>query len=557
MDKPTFIPKHQRKDRKNETEIKPESIKLESSKDKRPPSQQNFTQLPPPPVQNTRSDRHSKRLKFEWSSWEDTSTVEPAIINNLIPVPPTRKDPLDELKSIAKRDPLILPLSQMTTNDWRIFRELQEIHVKGPGEIAFPLRNWEEAKIMMKLKEAIVNKAGYDVPTAIQQQTIPLILQGRDLLGLAETGSGKTAAFVIPLIERLAQLPPLRGNKAQDGPYVLIVAPTRELVLQITKEFDKFSNLFGIRALSIIGGHSITEQSMDMRDGVEVIVGTPGRLRDCYEQHVLSLNQCQFVVLDEADRMVEGGFDDDLHFLLACIQGTRQMAMFTATMPIKIEQLVKRYLKDYITVRVGLGSGLSYSMPNVNIQQSIELLDGDSKKTARLVEILSDDTTSFPIIVFANSRDTVDMLVKQLGSRKQQEWRLAVLHGGMSQDKRERALDGLRSGQSNVLVATDVAGRGLDVPEVQLVINYDMPSSLQTYLHRIGRTGRAGRCGKAITFVTDTDKDLFWELRTLLDRSEGNVKMSKEFLAHPSTQSRFGLAIPASKRRNEQIVYRT
>ncbi len=213
---------------------------------------------------------------------------------------------------------------------------------------------------MIKLKEAIVNKAGYNVPTAIQQQTIPLILQGRDLLGLAETGSGKTAAFVIPLIERLAQLPPLRGNKAQDGPYVLIVAPTRELVLKSQKNLIIFQFIWN-KSLEHNGGHSITEHRW-ICETREVIVGTPGRLRDCYEQHVLSLTNANLLFLMRQDRMVEGGFDDDLSFLACLYSGHSSNGNVYSDNAVKIEQLVSATSRITLLFEVVLLS-LSYSMP--------------------------------------------------------------------------------------------------------------------------------------------------------------------------------------------------
>lgn len=259
----------------------------------------------------------------------------------------------------------------------------------------------------------------------------------------------------------------------------------------------------------------MTEQSFKLRDGVEIIIATPGRLRDCIEQHVLSLNQCHLVILDEADKMIDLDFEDDLQFILQCIPHTnRQLSFFTATMPPPVEKLVRSFAKTPVTVRI------EDSSISDQISQQIKMTTPE-RKVSDLLDILCSGRFDAPILIFVNQKSTTEMLERKLSAARVGQ--LVTLHGGKTQSQREKALAEFRSGERQILVATDLAGRGIDVKNISLVINYDMPMKIETYIHRIGRTGRAGSTGTAVTLLTNEDSALFPELRAFLKKTGGHV----------------------------------
>lgn len=259
----------------------------------------------------------------------------------------------------------------------------------------------------------------------------------------------------------------------------------------------------------------MTEQSFKLRDGVEIVIATPGRLRDCIEQHVVSLNQCHLIVLDEADKMIDLDFEDDLKFILHCSSYTdRQLSFFTATMPPPVEKLVRSFAKKPVTVRI------EDSSINDQINQQIKMTTPE-RKMSDLLEILCSGRFDAPILIFVNQKTTTEMLERKLNAARVGQ--LAVLHGGKTQSQREKALAEFRSGEKQILVATDLAGRGIDVKNISVVINYDMPTKIETYIHRIGRTGRAGSKGTAIAFLTNEDSALFPELRAFLKKTGSHV----------------------------------
>ncbi|KAF8231296.1 P-loop containing nucleoside triphosphate hydrolase protein [Tricholoma matsutake] len=443
------------------------------------------------------------------------------------------------------------PLEEMKDRDWRIFREDFSISARG-GLIPHPLRSWTESSIPEVILECI-EKIGYKEPSPIQRQAIPIGLQNRDIIGIAETGSGKTAAFVIPMLAFIQGLPRFTDENRHLGPYALIMAPTRELAQQIESEANKFASPLKFKCVSIVGGRSVEEQQFNLREGAEIIIATPGRLRDVIERHVLVLSQCRYVVMDEADRMVHLGFEADLTFILdklpsETMEGeesgeqmdvdgetmikkgrTRVTTLFSATMPPAVERLARKYLRKPAVITIG-EAGRAVD----TVEQRVEFITGDEKKKQRLLEILNSGHYASPIIVFVNQKKTADMVAKDLSRAG---WNAATLHSGKNQEQREASLQALRSGESDVLVATDLAGRGIDVQDVSLVINFQMAGSIEAYVHRIGRTGRAGKLGTAITFLTNDDDEVMYDLKQEISKSPVS-KVPVELAKHEAAQHR-------------------
>ncbi|PFH50660.1 hypothetical protein AMATHDRAFT_75458 [Amanita thiersii Skay4041] len=440
------------------------------------------------------------------------------------------------------------PLDEMTERDWRIFREDFSISARG-GQIPHPLRSWVESAIPQPILECI-ERIGYKEPSPIQRQAIPIGLQNRDIIGIAETGSGKTAAFVIPMLSFISNLPAFTDENRHLGPYALILAPTRELAQQIESEARKFASPLGYKCVSIVGGRAVEEQQFNLREGAEIIIATPGRLKDVIERHVLVLSQCRYVVMDEADRMVHLGFEADLTFILDALpsetmQGedtgeqmdvdgeivkkgrTRVTTLFSATMPPAVERLARKYLKKPAVITIG-EAGRAVD----TVEQRVEFINGDEKKKQRLLEILNSGQYPSPIIVFVNQKKTADMVAKDLSRAG---WSASTLHSGKNQEQREAALQALRSGEADVLVATDLAGRGIDVQDVSLVINFQMAGTIEAYVHRIGRTGRAGKLGTAITFLTNDDDEVMYDLKQEISKSPVS-KVPMELAKHEAAQ---------------------
>jgi len=359
----------------------------------------------------------------------------------------------------------------------------------------------------------------YDKPTPIQSQAIPIALSGRDILGLAETGSGKTAAFSIPLIQHVLNQPPLKRG---DGPLGLILAPTRELAQQIQKEVKAFSRSSkGVKATIVVGGTQMNEQRSDLRSGVEIVVATPGRLIDHLQQRNTDLALVSFLILDEADRMLDMGFEPQIREVMQGLAKQHQTLLFSATMPEEIEALADDFLHNPVSVKVG------NIRPTANVTQHLEKTTDDKKvdKLLHLVleEKLSAERAGHPVpltIVFVERKARCDEVADALC---QEEVPATALHGGRSQHEREEALRNFRAGDVSVLVATDVASRGLDVSGIAHVINLDLPRSFEDYVHRIGRTGRAGSTGRATSFFTDRDSFLVSQIKfALAEMEKGN-----------------------------------
>ncbi|KAL5710074.1 RNA helicase [Ranunculus cassubicifolius] len=361
----------------------------------------------------------------------------------------------------------------------------------------------------------------YTRPTSIQSQAMPVALSGRDLLGCAETGSGKTAAFAIPMIQHCLAQPPIRRG---DGPLALVLAPTRELAQQIEKEVKAFSrSLESFRTAIIVGGTNMGEQKSELKAGVNIVVATPGRFIDHLQQGNTSLSRISYVVLDEADRMLDMGFEPQIREVMRDLPKRHQTLLFSATMPVEIETLAQEYLTDPVQVKVG-----QVSSPTANVTQILQKV-AESEKIDRLLGMLVEAATQgersghpFPLtIVFVERKTKCDEIAEALVA---QGLRAVALHGGRSQSEREAALRDFRNGLTDILVATDVASRGLDVTGVAHVINLDLPKSMEDYVHRIGRTGRAGSTGQATSFYTDRDMFLVAHIKkAIADVESGNT----------------------------------
>jgi ATP-dependent RNA helicase DeaD len=351
---------------------------------------------------------------------------------------------------------------------------------------------------------ATVVALGFTTPTPIQQQAIPPLIEGRDLIGRAATGTGKTAAFGLPLLHRLA--------KYEEGPRGLVLVPTRELAAQVSAALTSFAAGTGTRVLAVYGGAPILTQTKALQRGVDVVVATPGRAVDLMNRGALSLDRICFAVLDEADEMLDLGFAEELEVILAAVPETRQQALFSATLPQRLQAMVTKSMKD--PVRVDVAPEVPVDGEAHRITLIGHLVHPDDKPAA-LARVLAVEAPR-SALVFCRTREDVDSLAELLVSRGQ---RAEALHGGLSQAERDKVIARLRTGAATLVVATDVAARGLDVEHVTHVVHYDLPESAETWVHRTGRTGRAGREGTAIALVTPRERRRIANLQAAIGRT--------------------------------------
>lgn len=345
-----------------------------------------------------------------------------------------------------------------------------------------PTHLFSDFKFVAPLQKNIEFK-GYTKPSAIQDQSIPLLLEGKDVIGLANTGTGKTAAFMLPIIEKLY------ANR--DVASVLVMAPTRELAQQIDEQFRAFSYGMKLYSTLIVGGTNMDRQIRDLRRGPHVIIGTPGRLKDLVSRRELKLDAIKVLVLDEADRMLDMGFINDIRMLVAQTPSNRQTLFFSATITPSITELTKEFLKNPETVSVRTAD------TSERVDQDIVEAGSKEEKHDMLHQLLSDPEFE-KVLVFGETKYGVQRLSDQLERNGHTS---VAIHGNKSQSQRQRALKAFKDNKVRIMVATDVAARGLDIPNVSHVINFDQPATYEDYVHRIGRTGRGGATGKALTFV--------------------------------------------------------
>ena len=359
--------------------------------------------------------------------------------------------------------------------------------------------NFEQFSLDARLKAAI-RDVGFETPTPIQQQAIPHILAGRDVMGLAQTGTGKTAAFMLPILQRLTQ-GPLRQVRA------LIVAPTRELAEQTHQTTIELGRRTKVHSVAVYGGVSKHGQVKALKRGAEIVVACPGRLLDLAGDGSINLSRVEVLVLDEADRMCDMGFLPDIRRILKLTPNRQQTLFFSATMPRDIRQLADKILKNAVTVQIGAiapAKTVSHAFYPVSQKRKKELL----------LEMLNQTRTS-RVLVFTRTKRRARFLARDL---EKKGLNVSALQGNMSQNQRQRAIDGFRNGKHDILVATDVAARGIDVSDISHVINFDMPDTVDAYTHRIGRTGRAELTGEAFTFAAPEDESMIRAIERALDR---------------------------------------
>jgi ATP-dependent RNA helicase RhlE len=343
-----------------------------------------------------------------------------------------------------------------------------------------------------------IKAVGYTTPTPIQQQAIPVVLEGRDVMGLAQTGTGKSAAFILPILQRLTK-GPLRRVRA------LIVAPTRELAEQIYQMSLDLGKNTKVRSVSVYGGVSKVSQVSRLRSGVEIVIACPGRLLDIANDGDIDLSRVEVLVLDEADRMCDMGFLPDIRRILKLLPAQRQTLFFSATMPEDIRNLADNILKDPVTVQIGKIA------PAKTVSHALYPVP-DSLKKSLLLAMLQQTPTG-RVLIFTRTKYRARNLARDLEKRG---YRVAALQGNMSQNQRQKAIDGFRNGKYDILAATDVAARGIDVSEISHVINFDIPDTVDAYTHRIGRTGRAHQSGEAFTFTGQADEQMIRDIEKVL-----------------------------------------
>ncbi len=392
-----------------------------------------------------------------------------------------------------------------------------------PGEASFASLGLDDRLVRG------VRDVGYETPSPIQAATIPALLQGRHVVGLAQTGTGKTAAFALPILSRL--------DLKQKAPQALVLAPTRELALQVCEAFQSYaSRMSGVHVLPVYGGQGYGVQLSALARGVHVVVGTPGRIMDHLERGTLDLTHLRYLVLDEADEMLNMGFADDVETILADTPADKQVALFSATMPKQIRALSQKYLTDPVEVLV---KGDTTTAPNVRHRY---VLVGFPQKVDALTRLL--EVENFEgMIVFVRTKQDTETLAEKLRARG---FSATAINGDIAQAQRERTIAQLKSGKLDILVATDVAARGLDVDRISHVVNFDIPTDTESYVHRIGRTGRAGRSGDAISFVTPRERRLLSAIERATGQKLEQVPLPSVEDINATRLSRFDDAITAA-----------
>lgn len=355
-----------------------------------------------------------------------------------------------------------------------------------------------------------ISDLGYEMPSPIQRKTIPLLLEGNDIIGQAQTGTGKTAAFALPVLQQIDT----KTSRVQ----ALVLTPTRELAIQVAEAFHSYAKHLGrVRVLAVYGGQSIAQQIKHLRSGAQVVVGTPGRIMDHIRRETIDISNVKMVVLDEADEMLNMGFQEDVEWILSHTPETRQTALFSATMPKQVKRIAEKYLQNAVNVEI---EQKTMTVPTIS---QFYLNVSDKQKTDVLTKLLETETIEGEaVLIFHRTKLGADNLTDKLQARG---YAAEAMHGDMSQSQRETVVKKLKSGKVEIVVATDVAARGLDVERITTVINFDMPSDTENYVHRIGRTGRAGREGKAILFVTPRQQRMLRDIERYTKQKIEPLKM--------------------------------
>ncbi|PHT98168.1 DEAD-box ATP-dependent RNA helicase 42, partial [Capsicum chinense] len=442
-----------------------------------------------------------KKTKVEKLSLVDHSKID---------YPSFRKNFYIEVKEI----------SRMSPEEVSAYRKELELKIHGK-DVPKPIRTWHQTGLSSKILDTI-RKLNYEKPMSIQAQALPVIMSGRDCIGIAKTGSGKTLAFVLPMLRHIKDQPPLASG---DGPIGLIMAPTRELVQQIHSDIKKFARVMGLTCVPVYGGSGVAQQISELKRGAEIVVCTPGRMIDilCTSGgKITNLRRVTYLVMDEADRMFDMGFEPQITRIVQNTQPDRQTVLFSATFPRQVEILARKVLNKPVEIQVG-----GRSVVNRDITQLVEVRP-ESDRFLRLLELLGEWFEKGKILIFVHTQDKCDSLFREL---LKHGYGCLSLHGAKDQTDRESTISDFKSDVCNLLIATSIAARGLDVKELELVINYDVPNHYEDYVHRVGRTGRAGRKGCAITFISEDDARYAPDLVKALQLSEQVVPDDLKALA--------------------------
>ncbi|EJD48975.1 DEAD-domain-containing protein [Auricularia subglabra TFB-10046 SS5] len=411
-------------------------------------------------------------------------------------------------KNFYNEDKRVTARSERETEE---YRQKHQMKVQGRN-VPRPVTTFEEAGFPEYILGTI-RAQGFSAPTAIQCQAWPMALSGRDVVAIAQTGSGKTISFALPAMLHINAQPLLAPG---DGPIALVLAPTRELAVQIQTECTKFGSNSRIRNTAIYGGAPKGPQIRDLQRGVEIVIATPGRLIDMLESQKTNLRRITYLVLDEADRMLDMGFEPQIRKIVSQIRPDRQTLMFSATWPKDVQKLAQDFLKDYIQVNIGSMELAA----NHNIKQIVEVCT-DFEKRGKLIKHLEQiSNENAKVLIFVGTKRVADDITKYL---RQDGWPALAIHGDKEQRERDWVLGEFKASRSPILIATDVASRGLDVKDVGYVINYDFPNNCEDYIHRIGRTGRAGMKGTAYTYFTTDNSKAARELLGILREAKQEI----------------------------------
>jgi len=424
-------------------------------------------------------------------------------------------------KDFYQEHPAVQYMSQQEAED---IRKNKAITIVAGTDVPKPVRTFEEASFPEYILDELTF-VGFKEPTAIQVQGWPIALSGRDMVGIAETGSGKTLAFLLPSIVHINAQPYLSKG---DGPIVLIMAPTRELACQIKAEYDMFGKSSKIKNTCAYGGVPKSDQQRELRDGVEIVIATPGRLIDFLDSGVTNLKRITYLVLDEADRMLDMGFEPQVRKIVSQIRPDRQTLMWSATWPVEVSRLANDICREK-PIHINVGSMDLKACHN--IRQYVEVCS-EYDKRGRLQKLIERIMDGSKILIFVETKRGADSLTREMRTNG---WPALSIHGDKQQSERDWVLKEFRDGKNPILIATDVAARGLDVKNVKFVINYDMPTQIEDYIHRIGRTGRAGTQGSAYSFFTSDKSRIASDLVKILTEAQQNIPDELRKLASQSS----------------------
>lgn len=497
-----------------------------------------------------RSRAKTKALKFDWDVGEDTLEVHKNGYNygkeqQIGGMGDEFGEELNDrdTQKLNGESVWIKEYAKLMKNDFNLIRENHNIKIKHPNtSITFEIaRKWTDLQFYSKLASVLNKVYKFQQPTPVQMQGIPLSLKFKDLLCIAPTGSGKTLAYLIPLINFIITLPPIIPEKAFDGPYALVMAPSRELVIQIKDVFDKLAMPLGIRSLLVIGGHSAEDQVSNFFSGCEVLFATIGRCQDLLSNHIITLNQCCYIVIDEADKMIELDLSATFEYILdaaaaeyiksksehlvakeeeAIERGDaiyRVTQMYSATMPKTLLDIANKYLHSPVTIIIETEDKLKQ-----NVNHLFEFINDYTDLYGKKVDALQTWLQKLPLpaILFSNTKDRVEGLSKELRGLK---LRIGAYHGGYDQKTRESVIEDFKNGKIDLLLSTDLGGRGLDIQNLPCVINFDAPKTFEGYVHRSGRTGRAGARGTVFTILSRKNADIIDDLVGFLEERELKV----------------------------------